>query len=101
MGHTKCAQLLVEGGASCLAENRHQWNVVAEAVCCGLPELLSNVLSHHEQQLLQDRSRTVPQLLDTLHTSPDFYVEMKWEFTSWGTSIKVPPPFWSQFCFVL
>ena len=102
LGHTKCAQLLVEQGANCLAENRHQWNVVAESISSGVPELLSAILFHHEQQLLQERSRTVPQLLDTLHTSPDFYVEMKWEFTSWGVS-KVSLHFLITvlFCFVL
>lgn len=57
---------------------------VQEATATGDPEMLSLVLCCRDRQRHAARSSGVPDLLRRLSLAPDFYVEMKWEFTSWG-----------------
>lgn len=58
--------------------------VVQEAVATGDPELLQLVLERRDVQRYSSRMAGIPELLRKLKDAPDFYVEMKWEFTSWG-----------------
>ncbi|KAK3606459.1 hypothetical protein CHS0354_041405 [Potamilus streckersoni] len=83
LGHLESTRVLLQHGANANAENRGYWSVLHEAVSTGDPELVQIVLKHRDQQRYNSRSVGVPELLQKLKESPDFYVEMKWEFTSW------------------
>ncbi|RUS84808.1 hypothetical protein EGW08_007423 [Elysia chlorotica] len=83
LGHLESARVLLKYGANANAENKGYWSVLHEAVCSGDPEIVQLVLQHRDFQRYSKRTVGVPDLLKKLEESPDFYVEMKWEFTSW------------------
>ncbi|KAK0068919.1 ankyrin repeat domain-containing protein 13D [Biomphalaria pfeifferi] len=83
LGNLESARVLLRHGANANAENKGYWSVLHEAVCTGDPEIVQLVLQHRDFQRYSKRTVGVPDLLKKLQETPDFYVEMKWEFTSW------------------
>ncbi|RXN07656.1 ankyrin repeat domain-containing 13B-like protein [Labeo rohita] len=83
LGHLDCARLLVQHGADVSKENRNGWTVLQEAISTRIPEMVRLVLRYRDYQRTTKRLAGIPRLLDRLRQAQDFYVEMKWEFTSW------------------
>ncbi|XP_058053849.1 ankyrin repeat domain-containing protein 13D isoform X1 [Anopheles bellator] len=80
--HLECVKALL--AAKCNANVECDgWSVVQEAVCSGDANILTAILEVRDLQRHIKRVSHVPQLLQHLQDTPDFYVEMKWEFTSW------------------
>ncbi|XP_074869905.1 ankyrin repeat domain-containing protein 13B [Carettochelys insculpta] len=83
LGHLECARVLLKHGADVGKENRSGWTVLQEAVSTRDLELVQLVLRYRDYQRAIKRLAGIPILLDKLRKAQDFYVEMKWEFTSW------------------
>ncbi|XP_078536164.1 ankyrin repeat domain-containing protein 13B isoform X3 [Lissotriton helveticus] len=83
LGHLECARVLLKHGADVNRENRSGWTVLQEAVSTRDLELVRLVLRHRDFQRVLKRLAGIPILLEKLRKAQDFYVEMKWEFTSW------------------
>uniref|UniRef100_A0A8C2Q2G4 Ankyrin repeat domain 13B n=1 Tax=Cyprinus carpio TaxID=7962 RepID=A0A8C2Q2G4_CYPCA len=83
LGHLECARLLVQRGADVSRENRNGWTVLQEAISSRNPEMVRLVLRYRDYQRTTKRLAGIPRLLERLRQAQDFYVEMKWEFTSW------------------
>ncbi|XP_053669273.1 ankyrin repeat domain-containing protein 13D isoform X2 [Anopheles marshallii] len=80
--HLECVKALLS--AKCNANVECDgWSVVQEAVCSGDANILTAILEVRDLQRHIKRVSHVPQLLQHLQDTPDFYIEMKWEFTSW------------------
>ncbi|XP_076831845.1 ankyrin repeat domain-containing protein 13B isoform X2 [Brachyhypopomus gauderio] len=83
LGHLECARVLLQYGANVSKENGSGWTVLQEAISMREPELVRLVLCHRDYQRTIKRLAGIPRLLERLQQAQDFYVEMKWEFTSW------------------
>ncbi|KAI5616848.1 ankyrin repeat domain-containing protein 13A isoform X1 [Silurus asotus] len=83
LGHLESVRVLLRHGAQVTKENAKNWTVLQEAVSTGDPEMVQLVLQRRDYLKASTALAGVPALLCKIRESPDFYMEMKWEFTSW------------------
>ncbi|XP_063000195.1 ankyrin repeat domain-containing protein 13A isoform X2 [Elgaria multicarinata webbii] len=83
LGYIESARVLLRHKADVTKENAQGWTVLHEAVSTGDPEMVHMVLQHRDYHQTSTTLGGVPELLQKINETPDFYVEMKWEFTSW------------------
>lgn len=83
LGHLESVRVLLRHGADVTRENAKHWTVLQEAVSTGDPEMVQLVLQRRDYLKASTALGGVPELLCKIRESPDFYMEMKWEFTSW------------------
>ncbi|XP_016321360.1 ankyrin repeat domain-containing protein 13A [Sinocyclocheilus anshuiensis] len=83
LGHLESVRVLLRHGADVSKENGKNWTVLQEAVSTGDPEMVQLVLQRRDYLKASTALGGVPELLCKIRESPDFYMEMKWEFTSW------------------
>ncbi|XP_076855233.1 ankyrin repeat domain-containing protein 13A [Brachyhypopomus gauderio] len=83
LGHLESVRVLLRHGAQVTKENAKNWTVLQEAVSTGDPEMVQLVLQRRDYLKASTALSGVPELLARIRESPDFYMEMKWEFTSW------------------
>lgn len=83
LGHLESTRVLLRHNADPTHCNAQNWTVLQEAVSTGDPELVQLVLQYRDYKRATERLAGIPELLSKLRQAKDFYVEMKWEFTSW------------------
>ncbi|XP_077691571.1 ankyrin repeat domain-containing protein 13A isoform X2 [Eretmochelys imbricata] len=85
LGYIESAKVLLRHKADVTKENAQGWTVLHEAVSTGDPEMAYLILQHRDYHQTSATLGGVPELLQKINETSDFYVEMKWEFTSWDT----------------
>ncbi|XP_051981780.1 ankyrin repeat domain-containing protein 13A-like isoform X1 [Xyrauchen texanus] len=83
LGHLESVRVLLRHSADVTKENSKHWTVLQEAVSTGDPEMVQLVLQRRDYLKASTALGGVPELLCKIRESPDFYMEMKWEFNSW------------------
>ncbi|XP_034454155.1 ankyrin repeat domain-containing protein 13D isoform X1 [Hippoglossus hippoglossus] len=83
LGHLESARVLLRHAADPTHNSAQGWTILQEAVSTGDPELCQLVLQYRDFKRATERLAGIPELLSKLRQAQDFYVEMKWEFTSW------------------
>uniref|UniRef100_A0A8C9ZXV2 Ankyrin repeat domain 13D n=1 Tax=Sander lucioperca TaxID=283035 RepID=A0A8C9ZXV2_SANLU len=83
LGHLESTRVLLRHAADPTHNNAQGWAILQEAVSTGDPELVQLVLQYRDYKRATERLAGIPELLSKLRQARDFYVEMKWEFTSW------------------
>ncbi|XP_073845093.1 ankyrin repeat domain-containing protein 13C [Musca autumnalis] len=83
LGRKECIKLLLDYDATVKIKNNEGWTVLAEAISYGDRDtigLLLKKLRHQSRAHLESRRSS---MIKGLKQIQDFYMELKWDFTSW------------------
>ncbi|GAB6026544.1 Ankyrin repeat domain-containing protein 13C-B [Chamberlinius hualienensis] len=83
LGHKECIQLLLAHGAPVKIKNIQGWSPLSEAISYGDRQTISSLLRKLKQQSREAMEERRPDLIATLASMGDFYMELKWDFQSW------------------
>ncbi|KAJ8357952.1 hypothetical protein AAFF_G00048850 [Aldrovandia affinis] len=86
MGHKECAHLLLAHNAPVKVKNAQGWSPLAEAISYGDRQMITALLRKLKQQSRESVEDKRPRLLKALRELGDFYLEVHWDFQSWGES---------------
>ncbi|KAG8003731.1 Ankyrin repeat domain-containing protein 13C-A [Nibea albiflora] len=84
MGHKECAHLLLAHNAPVKVKNAQGWSPLAEAISYGDRQMITALLRKLKQQSRESVEDKRPKLLKALKELGDFYLELHWDFQSWG-----------------
>eukprot|EP00118_Oscarella_pearsei_P015625 m.141860 g.141860 ORF g.141860 m.141860 type:complete len:95 (+) comp38348_c1_seq80:31-315(+) len=82
--HPECVQILLKHGALVKAKNAGGWNCLEEAISYGDRQTIASLVQkmrHQVHEAIQTRRLHIMKILKQI---PDFYLELKWDFQSWG-----------------
>ncbi|XP_065314537.1 ankyrin repeat domain-containing protein 13D-like isoform X2 [Gordionus sp. m RMFG-2023] len=83
LNNLECVKILLENGADVVDSlNKDGWSIIHEATSVGNSEMLQLLLQHRYYQRYIKEMKSIPQILKAIHEAPDFYFEIKWEFSS-------------------
>lgn len=83
LGFKESVDILLKYSCDASATDKKGWSATQEAVSTGEPEIISQIIQHREFQRFTQKTGGIAQILEALEEADDFYVEMKWEFSSW------------------
>lgn len=83
LGRKECIDLLLTHNATVKIKNNDGWTVLAEAISYGDRDTISSLLKKLRQQSRAHLESRRSAMIKGLTQIQDFYMELKWDFTSW------------------
>ncbi|XP_013100597.1 ankyrin repeat domain-containing protein 13C [Stomoxys calcitrans] len=83
LGRKKCIKLLLDHDATVKVKNNEGWTVLAEAISYGDRDTIGALLKKLRQQSRAHLESRRASMIKGLKQIQDFYMELKWDFTSW------------------
>ncbi|XP_014261747.1 ankyrin repeat domain-containing protein 13C isoform X2 [Cimex lectularius] len=83
LGRKECVQLLLAHNAPVRVKNLAGWSPLAEAISYGDRQTIVSLVRKLKSQRREHIEKRRPSLVEALKQMGDFYMELKWDFTSW------------------
>ncbi|KAF6202202.1 hypothetical protein GE061_004600 [Apolygus lucorum] len=83
LGRKECVQILLAHNAPVRVKNLAGWSPLAEAISYGDRQTIASLVRKLKAQRREHIEKRRPGLVEALKQMGDFYMELKWDFTSW------------------